>query len=106
MRPRPHPDFSCFLIWKDVYEKVGSFDELPCGFYEDNMYHVRMHRRGVQALCIDVPFFHYSSATLKMADNNDKKAITEAAAQNRELFHKRYGCYPGTKEYEALFEYN
>jgi hypothetical protein len=24
MRPRPHPDFSCFLIWKDVYEKVGS----------------------------------------------------------------------------------
>src|SRR5438445_456115 len=38
----PHPDFSCFLIRRHVYEKVGPFDENYLGaFCEDTDYHCR-----------------------------------------------------------------
>ena len=41
--PSPHPDFSCFMIHRDTYKKVGPFDEeyWPA-YYEDNDYHVRI----------------------------------------------------------------
>lgn len=104
LRGRPNPDFSCFLIKKNVFETVGPFDELPCGFYEDNMYHIRMHRAKIQALCVDIPFYHFASATLKLADKKDRAVILKAAQNNREEFYSRYECYPGTKEYEQLFD--
>lgn len=102
---RPHPDFSCFLIRKDCYETVGHFDEgYQTGFYEDNQYHVRMHRKGIQAHCIGVPFFHHASGTLKVANDFDRKQIQDAASQNRKRFFQEFGCYPDSPEYERLFQ--
>lgn len=99
-----HPDFSCFMIHKHVTDVVGWFDESYYPAYgEDCQYHVRMHRAGVTALCVDLPFFHYSCGTLKSASDGEKARIERGADANRNRFRKEYGCLPGSKEYEELF---
>lgn len=102
---RDRPDFSCFLIRKSVTDKVGWFDE-DCwpAFTEDSRYHIRCHQTGVRCVCIDVPFYHEGSATLKEASPQDSIIIQRGAQKNRDRFRQLYGCYPGeTEKYDALF---
>ena len=100
----PHPDFSCFLLRQECWRRVGPFDEsyYPA-FCEDNKMHVKMHRAGIRAVSIDVPFLHHGSATIKACDPAERAVIERGARANREKFKKEFGCYPGTKEYEELF---
>jgi len=100
----PHPDFSCFLIKLSAWQAIGGFDENCIGaFYEDNCAHVEMHRRGIKAVCLSIPFLHHGSATIKSADKREKLRIEQNAAHNREYFFSKYGCLPGTPEYDQLF---
>ncbi len=101
---REHPDFSCFMISKECVEKVGWFDELMFPAYcEDSDYHVRMHRKGIRAICVDVPFLHHGASTLKNASIGEQAAIRRGADKNRKRFYAKYNCFPGTPEYEGLF---
>lgn len=102
---RPHPDFSCFLIRKWVYELVGSFDENFIGAYaEDADYHVRMHKVGVKAYCLDLPFLHYASGTIKTVSSSEAVQIHRQADKNRAYFEKKWGCKIGSEEYYRIFE--
>ncbi len=104
MEARPHPDFSAFMISLDVVEKVGWFNEDYYPAYcEDCDYHIRMHRAGIRAVCIDVPFYHAAAQTLKQAGATETSRIQRGADANRERFRRQYGCLPGTPEYEKLF---
>ena len=102
---RPHPDFSCFMMNRQVTDKVGFFDETYFPAYcEDCDYHVRMHRAGIEAVCIDLPFLHHGASTLKYADHSEGVRIQRGADINRRYFKNKYGCLPGTPEYSKLFE--
>lgn len=101
---RPHPDFSCFLIRKECWDTVGRFDESMVTWASDNDYHVRMHRAGIDAHCIGVPFYHIASGTLKHMDGMKKELLQKQADSDRETFYRKYGCLPGTPEYEELFK--
>jgi len=101
---RPHPDFSCFLIRRRVYEQVGPFDEGFQGAYcEDWDYHVRMHKAGVNAYCLDLPFLHHVSATEKSSDLAESRRIQARAEKNREYFKRKWGVAGASEEYYALF---
>jgi GT2 family glycosyltransferase len=101
---RPHPDFSCFMIKCECWKRVGRFDErFEVAFFEDNDYHVRAHRAGVELIGIDLPFLHHGSQTVKRADPAEMRMIQRAAERNRKLFRSIYGCEPGSKDYENLF---
>lgn len=101
----PHPDFSCFLIRPEVTDKVGWFNEdLYPAFVEDCDYHVRMHRAGVHAVSIDVPFLHHGSATIKNAEPAERTRIMRGADRNRAWFKRTYGVAVGSPEYARLFE--
>lgn len=101
---RPHPDFSCYLIRKEVYAKVGRFDEKFQGAYaEDWDYHCRLHQAGITAECIDLPFLHYGAATANAEDANGQLAIHTQARLNRDYFEKKWGMRGGTKEYYDFF---
>jgi len=103
-KSRPHPDFSCFLIRREVYHKVGPFDEKFRGAYcEDSDYHCRMHKLGIVAKCINLPFYHYASGTLKNASVEEVKRIQQQADKNRTYFKNKYGFEVGSPEYEAYF---
>lgn len=102
---RERPDFSCFLIRKSVTDKVGWFRE-DCwpAFLEDNFFHKKMHDGGVMALCLDLPFLHFGSSTIKNADESERFKIQRGAQKNRDKFKSIYGCLPGDCEkYDALF---
>jgi len=101
--PRPHPDFSCFMIRKLCWEVVGPFDESMSLYASDGDYHLRMHNARVEAYTIGIPFFHYASGTLKMATPAQQTAIANQADLDRETFEKKWGCKVGSPEYYALF---
>lgn len=100
----PHPDFSCFMIRKDCWLKVGKFNEdfFPA-YCEDNDFHVRMHRAGIKAVSIDLPFVHYAAATVKHANPREQESIKRGADSSRSKFFAKYGVLPGTPEYDSLF---
>ena len=101
---RPHPDFSCFMITNGVFDEVGPFDEeMKIAYCEDSDYHVRMHRAGIKAVCVDIPFLHQGAATIKMAGIDEAETISHQAALNRERFYAKYGVRIGTPEYDTLF---
>ena len=103
-RKRPHPDFSCYLIRKGVWERVGPFDEAFKGAYaEDWDMHVRMHKAGVEAYCLELPYLHYGGATVTTATPEEQRAIQEQAGRNREYFKSKWGVVGGSVEYYALF---
>lgn len=99
-----HPHFSCFMIAKWAWEKVGGFDEGCVGAYtEDNIFHVEAHRKGVSCVRIELPFLHHTNCTIKDSEPAEVKRIQQFAHNNRQRFFERYGCLPGTPEYDALF---
>jgi GT2 family glycosyltransferase len=103
---RPHPDFSCYLIRKECFERVGPFNEECLGGYaEDSFAHVAMHRAGIEAVCLDLPFYHVGAGTLKNADPKEAKRIRENADRNRALFKAKYGVEVGSAQYYDLFQH-
>jgi GT2 family glycosyltransferase len=101
--PRPHPDFSCFLIRKHVWDKVGGFDESMWLYASDGDYHLRMHKAGIEAYTIGIPFYHYASGTLKSASPGEKAMIEAQAEKDRRTFEQKWGVQVGTPPYYALF---
>lgn len=101
---RERPDFSCFLIRRECWERLGPFDESYEGaFYEDNAWHVRAWRRGVHLTCVGLPFWHAASATVKNAPLPVAQDIAAKAERNRARFRAEFGCGTGAPEYDALF---
>jgi len=99
---RPHPDFSCYMIRRWVWDRVGPFDENFRGaFCEDLDYHVRMHKAGVEAVSINVPYWHYASATVKNADPELRRHIQSCAEANRGYFLRKWGVPVPTPENEG-----
>lgn len=100
---RPHPDFSNFLIRKTVWEKVGPFDESMKLYASDCDYHLRMHQAGINAGTNGLPFFHYSSGTLKFATEHERQLIQAQADLDRLTFEHKWKVRAGSPEYQRLF---
>lgn len=85
------PDFSCYMIRRDLVEKVGWFDEnfFPA-YYEDNCYHYRIMLAGLHAKRIfSAPYYHFGSRT--SAINTHLGLNSEAGKQE---FLKKWGAMP------------
>ncbi len=101
---RPNPDFSCFLISRCAWMKVGEFDERFFAWHGDNDYHVRLTKAGVWAGTCGIPYYHYAAATVKAAEG-DKEAQArwrDMFERDRAAFVAKWGVAPGTKEYERM----
>lgn len=100
---RPHPDFSCFLIRREVWDKVGPFDESMVLYASDADYHLRMRQAGIEAYTIGLPFYHYASGTLKTATEIERLQINAQADRDRETFERKWGCKVGSESYYRMF---
>lgn len=104
-RRRPHPDFSCYLIRRSVYDAVGPFDEnFLIAYCEDSDFHVRMHQKDIHAYCLDLPFLHHGAQTIKYADMSEVRKIQAQAEKNRAYFKAKYGFVVASKEYYDFFQ--
>jgi len=107
---RPHPDFSCFRITRSCYRTVGPFDEeaFPIAWYEDNDFHIRAAQRGIELVCIDLPFYHYAAGTMKAATEYEAaNYYGPAFLKSKQRFKDKWGVVPGaseldTKAYEEM----
>ena len=100
----PHPDFSAYLITRDVWEKVGPFNEQMVHYASDNDWHVRAHRVGVPLWKANVPFYHERSSTINQATPEERQQIEEQANRDRAVFQRNYGCMPWGAGYDELFK--
>jgi GT2 family glycosyltransferase len=99
----PHPDFSAFLIKREVWEKVGPFDERMKHYASDNDFHVRAHKAGIPLWKANVPFYHERSSTLNRATPEERQEIETQANKDREVFKSKWGVLPWGEGYDALF---
>ena len=98
------PDFSCFLIRREVWNEVGAFDERLVNYCSDCDYHIRAHRLGIQLWKANVPYNHERSSTLNRAEPEERAIIQAQANNDREVFKSIYGCIPGEPAYGELFK--
>lgn len=97
---RNHPDFSCYLIRRETYEKVGEFDEaFRVGFCEDGDMDLRMYKSGIRAYALELMFLHHGSMTIKNADPAEVRRIQIQADKNREYFKLKWGFAMASPEY-------
>lgn len=99
----PHPDFSCFLIRRECWERVGPFDERMVSYASDCDYHIRAHRLGIPLWKASVPYNHERSSTMNRSTPQEKAHLQWQANKDREVFKSIYGCLPGTAAYNDLF---
>lgn len=99
----PHPDFSAFLLARDAWDVVGPFNKDMVMYAQDCDWHIRAHRLGVNCYKLNIPFYHESSSTIRLAPEAERTEIEQQANRDREVFREIYGCLPGTAEYEELF---
>lgn len=94
---RATPDWCAFLISKEVYEKVGEFDEcfFPA-YYEDKSYEYRMKIKGVIALKHPQlnPAVYKSSQTIEKDPE-----IFEASKKNKKIYIEMWGGEPNKETY-------
>ena len=67
------------------------------------MFHTVAHRKGILCECIDLPFLHHGSQTVKRADEIERRRIGRQADKNREYFFQKWGKWIGTEGYDELF---
>ncbi len=101
---RPHPDFSLFLIRKAVWEEVGCFDETMVSWASDLDYHLRMEKAGIQAVSIDLPFYHVAAGTIKSASKREQDELGQQAERDRARFEAKWNLKVGSDEYYAQFK--
>lgn len=84
-----HPNFSCFLIARDYFEKVGFFDEnfIPA-WYEDNDSHRRAKLLGYREICTNLaPMVHFGGVATSMMENPN-------SANSQAYYVKKWGGIP------------
>jgi GT2 family glycosyltransferase len=101
---RPHPDYSCYLIRRECWERVGPFDETMRHWNSDGDHHIRMHQKGINAYCLSLPFWHFAAGSMKTAGSEDLKRLKDQALLDKAAFKAKWGCAMGTPEYNAMFE--
>ena len=102
--PSPHPDYSCFMIAREAHRKVRFDEKYEGAYFEDGDHHIRLHRAGIEAISIPVEFRHHRSSTLRGAGPEEQSRINLHYELNQQRFHRQYGCLPGTKAYDRLFD--
>ena len=98
-----NPDFSCFLIRRDAWNKVGPFDERMKHYASDLDFHIRAHRAGVRLHGACVPFYHERSSTLRNSPVEERIEIESQANKDRAELKKKWGCDAWAESYDAMF---
>ena len=95
-----HPNFSCFLIAPDFFEKIGFFDEnfIPAWF-EDNDSHYRSKLLGYREICTNLaPMVHYGGVATSLMDNPSSQA-------SHDYYLKKWGSVrrDGNEEFKTPY---
>jgi GT2 family glycosyltransferase len=97
---RPFYNWSSFILTKNVYEKVGAFDEkFKKAYFEDNDYMYRMKLAGVPIKYVDElnPDVYLNSQTI------EKNPLLGGYIDNKEYFLQKWGGLPESETFKTPF---
>lgn len=98
---QPAPDFSCFLIRREAWSKIGQFDEGMKFYASDVDYHIRGARLGIPMMKANVPYYHEGSSTLRYAPQQERAEIEHQADLDRAFFEGKWGFKVGSPAHHA-----
>jgi GT2 family glycosyltransferase len=104
-QPSFNPDFSAFLLRRNIWTALGGFDDSMIHYASDNDFHVRAHRSGWRLVNSGIAFYHERSSTMRVAESDEQYALSWQADKDRQVFKAKWGCEPWEAEkYDALFK--
>jgi GT2 family glycosyltransferase len=99
-------NYSCFVVSKGCWEKVGRFDEeFKPAYFEDLDYRYRMQLVGEKVCTLESSiFYHYGSKTQKDALGDGKLMCPSPQFEiNRGYFKRKWGGSPGQETFKTPF---
>jgi len=92
MTSSDHPNYSCFMVKRDFFDRVGSFDEnFVMAYYEDNDSHKRIKELGFRAVTTTyASCVHFGSVTVSIEPKHANSAVSKA------YYIKKWGGLPDT----------
>lgn len=98
---RATPDWCVFILSREIFEKVGEFDEcfFPA-YYEDTSYEYRMRLAGVKMVKTPLlnPFIYKSCGTMEKMPE-----LQDMARKNKELYVKMWGGEPSKEKFKTAY---
>jgi GT2 family glycosyltransferase len=98
---RATPDWCAFILSKDLFNRVGKFDEcfFPA-YYEDKSYEYRMKLMGykINKNPLLNPILYRSSSTLEKVPQ-----ILESSKKNKRLYQEMWGGIPNQEKYKKPY---
>jgi len=98
------PAFSCFLIARWLWEKVGPFDErFWPAYFEDNDYHLRMKLLGYDFATAPVGYDHTGSGTVKSFSDTELSIHHARFEANKRRYIAKWGGPPHQETFKVPF---
>lgn len=95
------PDWCVFLISREVYKKVGKFDEcfFPA-YYEDKSYEYRMKMLNLPQIVTPLlnPYIYQNSMTAEKMPS-----IIDVSKKNKQLYIEMWGGEPNKEKFKKAF---
>ena len=98
----------CLLIKRDIFEKIGFFDEIyGVGNFDDTDYSRRVESLGFVCVRAKAAYVYHS---ISKSFNLKKAKFDEIFGKNKEIFNKRWGrpkrlLYIMTKDHKKLYDW-
>lgn len=95
------PDWCAFIIGKNIFERVGEFDEcFYPAYYEDNSYAYRMKLKGINH-CL-TPYLNPEIYRVSQTIDKDK-SLFEYRTKNKKLYIEMWGGLPEREKFIKPF---
>jgi GT2 family glycosyltransferase len=95
------PDWCAFIISRDIFDKVGPFDEcFYPAYYEDNSYAYRMKLKGVSHC--RTPYLNPELYRVSQTIDKDK-SLFEYRTKNKKLYIEMWGGLPEREKFTKPF---
>lgn len=98
--------YSCFLLRKWLWEKVGPFDgRFYPAYFEDNDWDLRRRLADEDILCVEnCTYIHVGSSTIKKFTQDEMNAHHVAFRKNRAYYLRKWGGEPHMEMYKVPFD--
>lgn len=97
--------FTCFLVRKSLFDKVGYFDEkFWPAYFEDNDFHRRMKLAGAIESVAPCGYDHLNSGTMKSFTPEETERHHERFRACRDYYIEKWGGLPGAERFSDPFD--
>lgn len=97
--------FSGFVMTKHVWDTVGKFDEgIWPAYFEDNDYHLRARKAGIEFEDIEVQFTHVGSGSLRRWKEWENWNAVVAFPINATRYLMKWGGTPGQEKFDIPWD--